>query len=407
MYSLLNGLRIVEAASFIAGPSCALHMHQLGAEVIRIDPIGGGPDYKRWPVTEKGDSLYWEGLNKGKKSVAVDLRSPDCRELAVRIITAPGPNAGLFVTNFPAKGFLSHDNLKQHRSDLITARVMGWSDGESAVDYTVNAAIGVPYMTGSDANGNEPVNHVLPAWDLMTGAYTAFTLLAAERHRRETGLGQEILVPLSDVAIASLGHMGNLAEVMHSGNRDRMGNALYGAFGRDFMTADQQRIMIVAITARQWSGLIKSLELTDAITQLENRLGVSFGKDEGERFTHRHLLFPLIEVAVATFASDELKKRFEANGVCWAPYLTLSDAIQNEPRFSPNGPIFDSSIIHPSGRQYPAPGAAATFTSMQRNPLIGAPKLGAHTEEVLADQLGMSSSEISALVDAGVIAGLN
>ncbi len=77
MYDLLNGLRVVEAASFIAAPSCALHMLQMGAEVIRIDQAGGGPDFNRWPLAPGGGaSLYLEGLNEGKKSVALDLSRP-------------------------------------------------------------------------------------------------------------------------------------------------------------------------------------------------------------------------------------------------------------------------------------------------------------------------------------------
>jgi 2-methylfumaryl-CoA isomerase len=74
MYDLLNGMRVVEASAFVAGPSCGLHLAQLGAEVIRIDQIGGGPDFRRWPLDpDSGASLYWEGLNKSKKSVALDL----------------------------------------------------------------------------------------------------------------------------------------------------------------------------------------------------------------------------------------------------------------------------------------------------------------------------------------------
>jgi 2-methylfumaryl-CoA isomerase len=89
---------------------------------------------------------------------------------------------------------------------LITVRVTGWSNGDAAVDYTVNAALGLPYMTGGVENGSDPVNHVLPAWDLLAGAYAAFAALAAERHRRDTGQGREVVVPLSDVALTSLGH---------------------------------------------------------------------------------------------------------------------------------------------------------------------------------------------------------
>ncbi|HZC15225.1 MAG TPA: CoA transferase, partial [Caulobacteraceae bacterium] len=72
MYDILKDLVVVEGASFVAGPTCALYMAQLGAEVIRFDQIGGGPDYNRWPLAPGGASFYWEGLNKAKKSVALD-----------------------------------------------------------------------------------------------------------------------------------------------------------------------------------------------------------------------------------------------------------------------------------------------------------------------------------------------
>src|ERR1700712_2839938 len=162
MYDLLKGLRVVEGSAFVAAPTCGLYLAQMGAEVIRFDNIGGGPDFRRWPLSEGGDSLYWEGLNKAKKSIAIDLGRPEGRELAQRLAAAPGESGGLFVTNYPVEGFLSHARLtalRPARADLPPA---------------------------------QPVNHVLPAWDLMTGAYAAFALLAAERRRREMGAGQEI-----------------------------------------------------------------------------------------------------------------------------------------------------------------------------------------------------------------------
>jgi len=403
MYPILQGMRIVECASFIAAPSCCLHLLQMGAEVVRIDPIGGGPDFNRWPLAESGASLYWEGLNKGKRSVAVNFGSPEGRELIAQLICAPGENAGLFVTNFPAEGFLSHERLSKGRSDLITARVMGWADGTPAVDYTVNAAVGVPYMTGP-THSTAPVNHVLPAWDLLAGSYTAFALLAAERYRRETGKGQEIRVPLSDIAIASMGHLGQIAEVQSSGDRQRMGNTLFGAFGRDFQTADGQRLMVVAISARQWSGLVNCLGLGEAVAEVERHAGVSFARDEGLRFTHREALFPLFELAIAQRGAAELASLFDANGVCWGPYHTLSSSMASEPRLVSGNPLF-SEVAHPSGLTYPTPGAAATLPQSERAGAKPAPRLGEHTDQVLVEFLGLSSGAIGRLHDSGCVAG--
>ena len=403
MYDLLKGMRVVEAASFIAAPSCALHLAQLGAEVIRIDQIGGGPDFRRWPLPPEdqgGAGLYWEGLNKGKRSVALDLSRPEGRELAVRLITAPGEQAGLFVTNFPATGFLAYDRLLPHRGDLICVRIMGWPDGRQAVDYTVNAAVGLPMMTGPVGHPG-PVNHVLPAWDLLAGAYAAFSLVSAERARRGAGRGCEIRLPLSDMAIASLGHLGQIAEVQISGqDRPRMGNALFGAFGRDFATRDGKRLMVVAITPRQWSGLVTALGLEQQVPALEAELGVSFAADEGVRFQHSDRLYPLFSDAFARRDAAELTPAFEDGGVCWGPYQTLHQALNQDANLSAANPML-SAVAHPGGR-YLTPGAAATLPGETRLTPLPAPELGRDTEQVLADILGLSGGEIARLHDKGL-----
>ncbi len=101
MNGILTGLRIVEGSAFVAAPLSGMTLAQLGADVIRFDPIGGGLDYRRWPITKDGKSLFWAGLNKGKRSIAVDINSPEGRELVTRLICLPGENTGLFLTNFP------------------------------------------------------------------------------------------------------------------------------------------------------------------------------------------------------------------------------------------------------------------------------------------------------------------
>jgi 2-methylfumaryl-CoA isomerase len=403
MYNLLTGLRVVEGASFIAGPSCGLHLAQMGAEVIRFDAIGGGPDFHRWPLAPGSDaSLYWEGLNKGKKSIAIDLASPEGRELAVAIATAPGDTAGLFLTNYPLTGFLSHEALKTKRADIISVRVMGWADGKPALDYTVNAAVGVPLMTGP-IDDDRPVNHVLPAWDLLGGAYAAFAMTSALLRRRMTGAGAEIRVPLADLAATSLSHMGSVAEVLASGDRPRMGNDLFGAFGRDFLCGDGKRVIVVAITPRQWSGLVETLGLKVDIAALEAELGTSFARDEAARFNHRARLFPLFESAFAKRSVAELQPAFDAGGVTWGEYQTLYQAVTTDARLFTANPVFQT-VTHPSGLTYSAAGPAATLAGEPRAPLAIAPRLGQHTDEVLASVLGLDSGTIARLHDKRLVA---
>jgi len=395
MYNLLSGLSVIEASSFVASPTAGLYCAQMGAEVIRVDQIGGGPDFRRWPVTANNDSLYWENLNRAKKSVALDLGRPEGRELLQELVRATGQ----FITNFPVGGFLSHETLSEGRRDLITVRVMGWADGSPALDYTVNNMVGYPMLTGA---GPEPVNHVLPAWDLLSGAYAAFALLAAIQRRSTTGEGGEVRIPLSDVAIGTVANLGGIAETLYSGeNRPRLGNAVYGLFGRDFVTGDGQRTMIVVVTPRQWANLIAALDLGDAIAAIETERGVSFAKDDGLRFNHRDALYPLFEHAIASRPHADLAAAFDAGGIVHSAYRTMLDAV-NDPALVAGNPVFGAAE-NPSGFAYPAAGSFATVPQMERQAPRPAPRNGQHSEEILATRLSLSSGEIARLIDAGIV----
>ncbi len=395
MYALLTGLSVIEASSFVASPTCGLYLAQMGAEVIRVDQIGGGPDYRRWPVTPDNASLYWENLNRAKLSVALDLGHPEGRELLQALVRATGQ----FVTNFPAKGFLAHDTLAQGCPGLITVRVMGWADGSPALDYTVNNAVGYPLLTG---NGPEPVNHVLPAWDLLTGAYAAFALLAALRRRDQTGEGGEVRLPLSDVAIGTVANLGSLAEVMTTGaDRPRLGNTVFGLFGRDFLTRDGVRTMIVVVTHRQWANLIAALGLADAVSAIEAARGVSFATDDGLRYSHRDALFPLFEAAIGARAHADLAAAFDGAGIVHSAYRTMHQAVA-DPALVADNPVFGACAENPSGATYPAAGAFATLPGMDRQPPRPAPRNGEHSERVLAERLGLPSGAIARLFDSGI-----
>jgi 2-methylfumaryl-CoA isomerase len=395
MYPLLSGLSVIEASSFVASPTAGLYMAQMGAEVIRVDQIGGGPDFRRWPVTEANDSLYWENLNRAKKSVALDLGAPQGRELLQELVR----KTGQFVTNFPVDGFLSHATLSENHPELVTVRVMGWADGSPALDYTVNNSVGYPMLTGT---GPEPVNHVLPAWDLLTGAYAAFAMLAAIRHRDQSGKGSEVRVPLSDVAIGTVANLGGIAEVLYTGeNRPRMGNAVYGLFGRDFVTADGKRTMIVVVTPRQWTNLVAALKLETAVAAVEAERGVSFAKDDGLRFNHRDALYPIFEAAIAARIHADLAEAFDAGGIVHSAYRTMQDAV-NDPALVANNPVFGTAA-NPSGFDYPAAGSFATVPQMERQAPQSAPVNGGNSAEILAERLGLSSGQIAALIDAGTV----
>ena len=274
-----------------------LTLAQLGADVIRFDTIGGGLDYRRWPVTDEGVSLYWAGLNKGKRSIAFDLSKPEGRELATALITAPGDNAGVFLSNFPESGWLSDARLRERREDLVYLNIVGNPDETTAVDYTVNAASGIASATGP-VGSLFPVNNALPAWDIATGLNAVIGILAAERHRRMTGEGQLVKVSLADVAFTMVANLGFLAQaqVTHE-NRPPLGNDMYGAFGRDFATRDGRRVMVVAISLNQWHTLVRATGIEEHLPPMERAFSADFRKEE-DRYRAATAIAALLEAVV-------------------------------------------------------------------------------------------------------------
>ncbi|MCZ6502777.1 MAG: CoA transferase [Gammaproteobacteria bacterium] len=402
MAGILKGLCIVEGSAFVAAPLGGMTLAQLGADVIRFDPIGGGLDYKRWPVTRDGNSLFWAGMNKGKRSIAVDMRKPEGRELLTALISRDGPDRGIFLTNFPERGWLAFDELQSKRQDLVYINILGDRKGGSALDYTVNCAVGFANANGKPDN-DEPANYLLPAWDNITGQMAAVALLAAERHRRITGEGQLVKIALKDVALAITGHLGNIGEVaVNHQDREKVGNYLYGAFGRDFLTKDKERVMIVGLTLRQWQAILASMNLSQAIADLEVRLGVDLDQ-EGERFQARQAIAELIEPWFLQHDYAHVSSLFDQHGVCYGPYRSFKQMVENDTDCSLDNPLF-SMVTQPGIGEYLAPASPIRFSSVENLDAMAAPTLGEHTDEILAEDLGLTSSEIGALHDSQIVA---
>ncbi|TVZ02280.1 2-methylfumaryl-CoA isomerase [Trebonia kvetii] len=392
----LTGLRVIELATFVAGPLGGMTLAQLGAEVIRVDPPGGSADYSRWPVAASGTSLYWTGLNKGKRSLVTDFRSAEGRDLITRLIAASGPGGGIVLTNAD-RPWLSYEALSQARPDLIHVRIDGLHDGRPAVDYTVNASTGFPLVTGPEEHAG-PVNHVLPAWDVACGLYAAIAILGAERQRRLTGTGQRISVALDDVALATAGNLGFLAEAEVNGaSRPKVGNHLYGSFARDFATRDGQRVMVVALTARHWTDLVAATGMRGPVSALEQALGVDFSAEQ-DRFAYRDSLAGLLQRWFGDRDLDQVREALAPASTLWSVYRSFRDLAESDDvRANPLMGIIDQPGIGP----YHAP--ASPINAGMRAP-VRAPLLGEDTAEILRADLGLSDDTIKELLERGVVA---
>ncbi|GAA2862367.1 CoA transferase [Pseudonocardia halophobica] len=370
---------------------------QLGADVIRVDPVGGGSDHLRWPLAPDGESYYWASLNKGKSSVAVDLRSDEGRELVVGLVAA----IGVLVDNVVGRRWMAHPVLAERRPDLVHVRVQGYPDGRPAVDYTVNAEVGIPQITGSE-DGGAPVNHVLPAWDLVTGLSVSTAVLAGLHHRFRTGEGSFVEIALSDVALAGVANLGWLSEAVDRGReRPRHGNHVYGSFGVDFACSDGERVMVVALTPGQWSALMAVTGTAEVFTALESALAADLTQ-EAERYRLRETIAAVLRPWFAARDVKQVRDELEAARVLWGRYQGMPDVVTAH-----------RTGAHPVLADVPMPHGELLITA--RSPLrwagehgeAGTPSaLGADTERILADVLGLTGAEIGGLRDRKVISGV-
>jgi 2-methylfumaryl-CoA isomerase len=390
----LDGLVVVELATFVAGPSAGLQLSQLGAEVVRIDPLGGAVDYNRWPLDDSGRSLYWHALNRGKRSVAVDLRSEAGRDVVRRLICAPGPERGVFVDNAVGQEWLSAAELRRGREDLIHVHVGGYRDGRGAVDYTVNAEVGLPLITGP-VDRDTPVNHVLPAWDLLTGMSVATALLAALRRRDRTGVGAQIDIALADVALAGVANLGWLSEADRGVERAKQGNDLYGSYGHDFATSGGGHVMVVALTPNQWNALVAVTGEEKAIADLEAEHGVDLRRDETARYRLREQITAVFAPWFAGTPLDAVAEALTAARALWSPYRSLAEAAT-----SGAGPL----------RRIEQPGIGTVVSAESPirwadhgDAINPASRLGADTADVLTRLAGFTSAEVADLVRDGVV----
>lgn len=390
----LAGVRIVEISSFVAVPLAGMTLGQLGAEVVRVDPIGGAADYLRWPVTDHGTSIYWAGLNKGKRSVAADFRSAGGQELIQRLIA----ESGVLITNVAGRQWHSYGTLVRLRPDLIHVEVSGRADGGTGVDYTVNAGLGFPLVTGP-AELATPVNHVLPAWDVSCGLYAALSVVTALRHREATGQGQRISIPLENVALATAGNLGFLTEVMVNGTgRERIGNSIYGQYGQQFTSGDGVSFMVVALTRRHFRDLTDLTGTTDAVAALAESLDADF-TDEGQRYRHRDALSGLFAEWFSAHSASEVTDALAGSSVLWERYRTFAEVADDE-RVTAN-PMF-TPLDQPRIGEYLAPGLPVAING-DYPAAVAAPALGDDTAGVLTEWLGLGDGDVEKLGEAGTV----
>jgi 2-methylfumaryl-CoA isomerase len=401
----LEGVKILDLSTYVAGPSASMTLGQLGAEVVRIDPLGGANDTTRLPLDADGHSLYWASLNKQKQSIELNLRDDRGVDLVHQLLAHSGPDGGIVITNAIVNPRLSYDELRTTRPDLIMVHLTGHADGSPAVDYTVNTDTGLPLMTGPLGEPG-PVNHVLPAWDLLAGLQAVVAVLAAERVRKATGLGQLVKLSLADVAATSMANLGYVADVVKNGSgRQRDGNYLFGSYGIDFACADGTRVMVVALTTRHWDRLVAMTGCAEAISELERARGADFS-DEAQRFAARYEITEILAPWFSGHSHAEVCEQLNDAGVLWGRYRTIEELVSDGDSILGRSHLFDD-VDFPAIGTLPTPRSTIQFdpavsADVAPQP-VGLP--GGDTSTVLGAWLGLNASDVAALRSEKIVGG--
>ena len=208
---------------------------------------------------------------------------------------------------------------------------------------------------------------------------------------------------LTDVALAAVGMLGGIAEAqITKTERPSIGNDLYGAYGTDFLTKDGRRVMVVEISQKQWKGLQEATKATAQVEELASSLGVDFS-DEGERYLARGRLTELFTPWFTERTFKEVSDTLDMHGVCWGPYQSFVELVEDDERCSTQNPLF-SNLEQPGVGTHLVPGSPLAFSEVGDRGAMTAPRLGEHTEQILSEDLGLTQSVIGSLIDRGVVA---
>ena len=211
-------------------------------------------------------------------------------------------------------------------------------------------------------------------------------------------------MPLGDVAIGTAANAGAMAEMLYRGtDRERLGNAIWGALGRDFVSRDGKRFMVAALTAKQWNALIAALGVGDQIAALEASSGLSFATSDANRFDQRDAIFAIMQGAAGQRDYAALAQQLTAAGATFERYRTMFEMAQ-DPVLVADNPLFGPSPANPSGFAYPAARSFANIPGQPRGDPRPAPYLGEHSAEVLGAVLGLDAATIDKLIGTGLVA---
>ena len=399
MKQALTGVRILDLTHILSGPFATMTMADLGAEVIKIEPLAGEQTRRLLANDPKhsidGMGAYFINLSRNKKSVALDLKSEAGKKLFYQLVE----HADIVMDNFSVgvteKLGIDYAALKKINPRIITCAITGFGatgpgKQRTAFDQVVQAYGGIMSITGDDAE--KPLRAGLPIADLGGSLFGLVGLLAALYEREKSGQGQHVDIAMLDGQVAMMSYMATMY-FLSGEDPEPIGNSHFVHVPYNSFNTSDGAIVIAIIMDHFWEGLLDVLDCDELRNSEYNH--------QPGRLSDKSFIEGRVGEIFAGNTSAYWLEKLEQKRIPCAPVNTFSQALSDEQVEFRNMVV---DISHPGGKSTKAPGNPVKLSRTGDEAFEPAPLLGQHTEAVLSDLLGLSDNDIVALREARIIA---
>ncbi|MEN9562182.1 MAG: hypothetical protein RIR73_426 [Chloroflexota bacterium] len=386
----LSPLRVLEFSHAVLGPACGLVLADLGAEVIRIEPIDGDPTRKL-----KGFGTgYYPFFNRNKKSLAVDIKSEQGKEIIFKLLESTDVLVENFAPDTMTRLGFGYDALASLYPKLVYCSLKGFLPGpysaRLALDEVVQMMSGLAYMTGPVG---QPLRAGASVIDVMGGTYGAVAVLAALRERDVTGKGQLVKSALFETAAFLMGHHMAYAAVTKEPVPPMPARVSAWAIYRTFNTCDNELVFIGVTSDKQWVRFCESFEMHDLLT--DERLATNNG-----RIDQREWLIPNLTERIAKYSKADVLKRCEIADLPFSPIAKPEDLFTDE-QLIQGGSLLETVL--PNGDTTQLPRLPLLLEDAGSELEINPPKIGEHSKEILSE-IGIDQTTIEKLIQDNIVA---
>lgn len=391
---LFSGIRVIELASVLAGPSVGQFFAELGADVIKIENPGTGGDVTRsWKLKEEPEgnmSAYFSSINWGKRSVSLDISCRSGLEVLYRLIGRADIVVASYKPGDAERLGVDYKSLKAVKSDLLYGKITGYGSGNPKVGYDAIIQAEAGFMSMNGESGRMPVKMPVALMDVLAGHHLKEALLLAYIHKLKTGEGSEVSVSLLEAAVASLANQGaNWLVAGKIPSRQGSAHPNIAPYGDIFITKDKREIILAIGTDRQFLNLCNCLKINEMPSDPAY-------ENNRNRVKNRSSLYTRLEAAISQFESHELLRKLGELKVPVGAVQNVKEALEMEE-------VKGLLLNHEDMRGISTFAAYFNEVKSKVSHLSPPPHYGTHTYEVLSSELKMTDEEIQHLRETSAI----